>query len=84
MINKTSYDLWHNKQNNFKYFKVFGTEVYTHIHKNHCQKWDAKSRVGFFVGYDECTKGFKVFNLEKNKIVVVKLKNTVTFCLKMN
>lgn len=57
----TPYELWHGKQPNISYLKVFGEEVYTHILKEKRRKWDRKAERGLLVGYDEETKGYRIW-----------------------
>ena len=57
---KTPYELWFNKKPEIANLKTFGSQVYTHILKIKCLKWDAKSRKGIFIGYNENVKGAKV------------------------
>lgn len=60
--NKSPYQLWFNKEPDVSHLRVFGTEVYVHVPKVKRKKWDAKSRSGIFVGYDENVKGYKVWH----------------------
>lgn len=69
---KTPYELWFNKQPIVNDFKVFGVDVYIHVPKQLRRKWDAKSQKGFFVGYSEKSKGYRVFNQDKNRIEEVR------------
>ena len=39
-----------------------------HIPKEKRRKFDKKAREGFFVGYDEDVKGYKVWNREERKM----------------
>lgn len=55
------YQVWYNKIIKLNYLKVFGTKCHVHIPKQSRKKWDAKSKEGFFVGYDGRTKGYRIW-----------------------
>lgn len=57
----TPFELWHQRKPNIKNLKVFGEEVYTHIPKEKRRKLDAKGKRGFFVGYEEDVKGYRIW-----------------------
>ena len=59
IANKTPFELWHGRKSNIKYFRVFGSEAYVFINKNCRKKWDVKAKLVIFVGYNDCTKGFR-------------------------
>uniref|UniRef100_A0ABD2W186 Retrovirus-related Pol polyprotein from transposon TNT 1-94 n=1 Tax=Trichogramma kaykai TaxID=54128 RepID=A0ABD2W186_9HYME len=67
---KTPFELWHGYKNVNNYFKVFGCEAYTYVHKALRKKWDAKSKLGKFVGYDENCKGYKILRLDGKKVEI--------------
>lgn len=58
---KTPYELWFNKTPDINNLKIFGSEVYAHIPQEKRRKWDQKGRKGFFVGYSEETKGYRIY-----------------------
>ena len=68
--NKTPYELYFNKEHNDLKFKRFGSEVYVHIPKEKRRKWDAKGKKGIFVGYDNYSKGYRVY-FEKERNVTI-------------
>jgi len=63
----TPYELWHKKQSDVSHLRVFG-EVYTHIPKEKRQKWDPKDEWGLLVGYDEETKGYRVWFQQQTQV----------------
>lgn len=65
---KTPYELWFGKQLSNTNFKIFSTKVFTHIPKQKRKKWSPKAKEGTFVGYDENTKGRRVFFQDQNKV----------------
>ncbi|KAF2895017.1 hypothetical protein ILUMI_11159, partial [Ignelater luminosus] len=52
--------------------RVFGEIVHVHIPKQKRLKWDSKSKKGLFVGYPECSKGYRVYFPSENKIDIVR------------
>nr|CAN71245.1 hypothetical protein VITISV_011091 [Vitis vinifera] len=62
ILKKTPYELWKNKKPNISYFKVFGCKCFILNTKDNLGKFDAKSDVGFFLGYSTSSKAFRVFN----------------------
>lgn len=70
--NKTPYEVWNNKSTDIKYFQIFGSEAYVHIPKEKRKKWDAKSKKGIFVGYEQNTKGYRIYFPESNKIEIAR------------
>lgn len=65
---KFPYEVWFGKDIKIRYLKIFGTKCYTHIPKQNRKKWDSKAKEGIFVGYDGCTKGYRIWYPETNKI----------------
>lgn len=77
VINKTPYELWHNKDLfDIKKLQTFGSKVAVLVPNQRRLKWDAKSKTGFFVGFGETTKGYRVFLPEEND---VQIKREVVF-----
>lgn len=70
--NKSPYEIWFNKSVNVNNLKVFGSVVYSHIPKEKRKKLDKKAIKCIFVGYDECVKGFRVYNPENRTINTVR------------
>lgn len=70
VLGKNPYELWHDQTANKLEYKIFGTEAFTHVPKQKRTKWDAKAKKGVFVGYDENTKGYRVYFATENKIEI--------------
>lgn len=69
---KSPYELWHGKKAKLDYLQIFGSEVFVHIPKEKRQKLDPKAVKCVFVGYDNDSKGYRVWNPEANKIQVAR------------
>lgn len=65
---KTPYELWFGKPADKIDYRVFGTEVWTHIPKQRRTKWSAEAKKGTFVGYDENTKGYRIWFAAERKV----------------
>lgn len=63
----TPYELWHGKKPDISYLRFFGEEVYTYIPKEKRRKWDYKAEQGLLAGYDEETKGYRVWFHQHNR-----------------
>lgn len=48
--------------------KIFGTKAMVHIPKQKREKLDAKSQEYVFVGYDEHTKGYRLYEPQSGKV----------------
>ncbi|KMQ86179.1 retrovirus-related pol polyprotein from transposon tnt 1-94 [Lasius niger] len=67
---KVPYELWFGKATAKLELKIFGTDVYTHIPKEKRTKWSPKAKKGVFVGYDENTKGYRVFFETESRVEI--------------
>ena len=61
-LNKTSYELWHNKIPNVGYFKVFGCKCFILNNNEKLGKFDSKTDIGIFLGYSSTSKAYRIFN----------------------
>ena len=52
------------------HLRVFGCSAYRHIHKNHRRKLEPKAERLTFVGYDDKTKGYRLWNAATRRIVI--------------
>ena len=62
--------LWLKKRPNILNLRIFGEKVYFHIPKEKRRKWDIKAEKGIFVGYDENTKGFRIWLPERGQVKI--------------
>jgi hypothetical protein len=61
---------WSGKHHNVSHFKVSGYIAYAHVPKQTRSKLDDKSEKCIFIGYDEQSKAYKLFNSITKKVVV--------------
>ena len=67
---KTPIELWSNKLPSIQQLRVFGCTAFCHVPKQLRRKLDQKSKNGIFVGYDNNSKGFRIYFDEINKIEI--------------
>jgi len=70
VIEKTPFEAFTGRKPGVKHLKVFGCLCYTHIPSSLRQKWDSKAGKGVFVGYGSYEKGYIVYDLKSEKIVL--------------
>lgn len=67
---ETPYQRWYDKQPNVSHMKVFGCVAYLHVPDTERQKLDKKAVRLRFVGYANNAKGYRMFDEEKQKILI--------------
>nr|GEW61262.1 hypothetical protein [Tanacetum cinerariifolium] len=67
-VDKTPYELWHEKVPNLSYLKVWGCEAHVKHHK--ADKLEQRSVKCIFVGYPKKAMGYYFYYPPKNKVVV--------------
>ena len=70
LIEKTPYELWNNKKPKLNFLKTFGCKALVHIPNEKRSKFDNRSKVYYFVGYSQNSKGYRLVDLESKKVVV--------------
>ena len=68
--NKTPSEAWSGRKPSVNHLKVFGSVCYAHIPKEKRYKLDEVSEKCIFVGYSSQSKGYRLYNLKTNKVVV--------------
>jgi hypothetical protein len=67
---KTPFIAFIGRKPRVKHLKVFGCICYTHVPSSLRQKFDGKAKKGVFVGFGSCEKGYRVYDLKSEKIVL--------------
>ncbi|KAI5336044.1 hypothetical protein L3X38_026178 [Prunus dulcis] len=70
VIDKTPFEAFIGRKPGVKHLRVFGSICYSHIPSNLRQKFDDKSSKGIFMGYGSCEKGYRIYNLQTEKIIL--------------
>ena len=64
--NKTPQELWRGHKPNVSHFRVFGSVAYAHIPDQRRTKLEDKSEKLVFIGYEEKSKAYKLYNPVEN------------------
>ncbi|BBG97058.1 hypothetical protein Prudu_006062 [Prunus dulcis] len=67
---KTPFEAYSGRKPGVKHLKVFGSLCYAHVPKQQRQKLDLASKRCIFLGYGSCEKGYRLFNIETEKVIV--------------
>lgn len=67
---KTPYELLFDHKPDYDHMRVFGCLTYYRSNETRGDKFEWRGRPGVFMGYPPGTKGYKIFDLEKRKIVI--------------
>ncbi|GJT48049.1 retrovirus-related pol polyprotein from transposon TNT 1-94 [Tanacetum coccineum] len=67
--NKTPYELVHDKKPDLSFLRVFGALCYPTNDSEDLGKLNAKSDIGFFVGYVPNRKGYRIYNKRTRQIM---------------
>ena len=67
ILNRTPYELLKGKKPNVSYFKLFGVKYFVHNNnKENLDKFDSKSELGYFLGYSDNSRSYRVFHIKNN------------------
>ena len=61
--------VWTGKDVSYRRLKVFGCLAYVHVAKDKQGKLDPKTRLCIFLGYGDDEFGYRLWNLEKKKVI---------------
>ncbi|KAK4385484.1 Retrovirus-related Pol polyprotein from transposon TNT 1-94 [Sesamum angolense] len=70
--NKTPYETWTELKPSLSHFKVLGCICYAHLPVVKRTKFDEKSEKCIFIGYSSDTKGYRLLNLNTNKLIFIR------------
>uniref|UniRef100_A0AAV1VN52 Integrase catalytic domain-containing protein n=1 Tax=Peronospora matthiolae TaxID=2874970 RepID=A0AAV1VN52_9STRA len=70
VMHKTPFEIVHNSKQNVKHMWVFGCQVYILKPKEKWLKWDPKARTGIFLGYEEASKAYRVYDIEAGQLSI--------------
>ncbi|KAF0688450.1 hypothetical protein As57867_019868, partial [Aphanomyces stellatus] len=68
--NKTPYEIVYKSKPSVKHMRVFGCRTYVLTPKEKRLKWDPKARAGVFMGYEEVSKAYRVYDIEAGQVVI--------------
>jgi len=70
LIYKTPHEAWFAIKTNVVHIRVFGYFAFTHIPKEVCHNFFAKSKKCVFISYNDHCKAYRLWDLEAHKIIV--------------
>jgi len=62
VVNKISYELWTKKKPNIKNLHIWDCPAKARPYRPHERRLDSRTISCYFVGYDECSRGYKFYN----------------------
>lgn len=68
ILSKTPYELWKNLTPNISYFHPFECSYFMLNTKQNLNKFDFKAQKCIMLGYSECLKGHRVYNIETQMV----------------
>ncbi|CDF32368.1 unnamed protein product [Chondrus crispus] len=69
-VNTTPHHIWMNSTPNVGHLRVFGSKCWYTLPRLELRKLDLRAREAMFLGYPQCSKAYKLWDGELNKIVV--------------
>jgi len=66
----TPQEAWSRRKPSVSHLKVFGSIGYVHVDDQVRTKLDDKSKKMIFMGYDQKSKGYKLYNPNEGKMVI--------------
>ena len=70
VAHKTPFEIVYNSKPSVKHMRVFGCQTYILTPKEKRLKWDPKARAGIFLGYEEVSKAYRVYDIEAGQVVI--------------
>ncbi|KAJ9552385.1 hypothetical protein OSB04_016430 [Centaurea solstitialis] len=67
---KTPYEVLFDQKPDYDHMRVFGCLTYYRSNETKGDKFEERGRPGVFLGYPQGTKGYKIFDMEKGKIIL--------------
>ncbi|KAG6590544.1 putative integrase [Phytophthora cinnamomi] len=67
---KTPFEIVYKSKPNVKHMRIFGCKAYDLTPKEKRLKWDPKAREGIFMGYEERSKAYQVYDIEAGQVVI--------------
>uniref|UniRef100_H3H4I7 Integrase catalytic domain-containing protein n=1 Tax=Phytophthora ramorum TaxID=164328 RepID=H3H4I7_PHYRM len=67
---KTPFEIVYKSKPSVKHMRVFGCQTYILTPKEKRRKWDPKARAGLFLGYEEVSKAYRLYDIEAGQVVM--------------
>ena len=69
VVDMTPFEAWNDYKPDVSHLRVFGCTVYAHIEKDERFKLDSKARKCILLGYGAETKGYRLYDVEKERVI---------------
>ena len=69
---QTPFEIVYGSKPSVKHMRVFGCRAYMLTPKEKRLKWDPKSREGLFMGYEEVSKAYRVYDIEAGRVMITR------------
>uniref|UniRef100_A0AAV1VBT5 Integrase catalytic domain-containing protein n=1 Tax=Peronospora matthiolae TaxID=2874970 RepID=A0AAV1VBT5_9STRA len=70
VVHKAPFEIVYNLKPSVKHMRTFGCQTFILTPKEKRLNWDPKACAGIFVGYEEVSKAYRVFDIEEGQVVV--------------
>ena len=67
---KTPFEIVYKSKPSVKHMRVFGCRAFILTPREKGLKWDPKAREGMFMGYEEASKAYRVYDIEAGQVVI--------------
>uniref|UniRef100_A0AAV1UX72 Retroviral polymerase SH3-like domain-containing protein n=1 Tax=Peronospora matthiolae TaxID=2874970 RepID=A0AAV1UX72_9STRA len=67
---QTPFEIVNGFRPSVKHMRVFGCRTFVLTPKEKRSKWDPKAREGRFMGYEEVSKAYRVYDIEADQVVI--------------
>uniref|UniRef100_H3H3U4 Integrase catalytic domain-containing protein n=1 Tax=Phytophthora ramorum TaxID=164328 RepID=H3H3U4_PHYRM len=67
---KTPFEIVYKSKPSVKHMRVFRYQTYILTPKEKRRKWDPKARAGLFLGYEEVSKAYRLYDIEAGQVVI--------------
>uniref|UniRef100_A0AAV1VDW7 Integrase catalytic domain-containing protein n=1 Tax=Peronospora matthiolae TaxID=2874970 RepID=A0AAV1VDW7_9STRA len=67
---RTPFEIVNGFRPSVKHMRVFGCRTFVLTPKEKKSKWDPKAREGLFMGYEEVSKAYRVYDIEADQVVI--------------
>ena len=67
---KTPYEVLYGHKPDYEAMRVFGCLVYSRNTETKGDKFEVRGRPGVFIGYPQGQKGYKIYDLDSNKVII--------------
>uniref|UniRef100_A0AAV1V806 Reverse transcriptase Ty1/copia-type domain-containing protein n=1 Tax=Peronospora matthiolae TaxID=2874970 RepID=A0AAV1V806_9STRA len=70
VVHKTPFEIVYNLKPSVKHMRVFKCRAFILTPREKRLKWDPKAREGMFMGYEEASKAYRLYDIEADQVVI--------------